>query len=223
MSNVSTITTINNVAATYSAPDSKTTESKKNTSTSAAEKAAVYTASTETEKANDSVSSKMNASTDYTNVISKLQADAEARTANLRSIVEKLMLGQGKASAFAVDGEEISDESIWKFLASGDYEVSPEVKAQAQEDIAEGGYWSVEETSDRIVDFAIALSGNDSSKADELLEAFKKGYEQAEKLWGGELPEISKKTFDSVLDKFDQWKNGTYPPAETEDVESSET
>lgn len=211
MSNISTITTLNNVATTYSPPDAKVQDSKKTKSSSSDEKAAVYTASTETEKANDSTSTKQKTSADYANVISKLQADAEARTANLRSIVEKLIAGQGKASAFAVSGEETDDESIWRFLASGDYEVDPEVKAQAQADIAEGGYWSVEETSKRILDFAIALSGNDPTKADELLDAFKKGYEQAEKLWGGELPEISKKTFDSVIDKFDKWKNGTYP------------
>ena len=35
-------------------------------------------------------------------------------------------------------------------------------------------------------------------------EAFKKGYSQAEKTWGGELPEISKNTFDAVMKGFDE-------------------
>ena len=33
--------------------------------------------------------------------------------------------------------------------------------------------------------------------------AFKKGYEQAEKTWGGKLPEISQKTYDAVMKGFD--------------------
>ena len=35
-------------------------------------------------------------------------------------------------------------------------------------------------------------------------DAFIKGYKQAEKQWGGELPEISKKTYDAVMEKFDK-------------------
>ena len=35
--------------------------------------------------------------------------------------------------------------------------------------------------------------------------------------WGKELPDISKQTYDAVLDKFDKWKNGTSAaPAETQ-------
>ena len=38
-------------------------------------------------------------------------------------------------------------------------------------------------------------------------DAFLKGYEKAEKTWGGKLPEISKKTYDAVLEKFDKLMN----------------
>ena len=56
-------------------------------------------------------------------------------------------------------------------------------------------------------DFAKALSGGDVSKADLLLDAFKKGYEEATGAWGKELPEISKKTYEAVEEKFAAWKN----------------
>ena len=46
-----------------------------------------------------------------------------------------------------------------------------------------------------------------------MIDAFKKGYEQAEKTWGGELPEISKKTYDAVLDKFEKLKTGETDPS----------
>ncbi len=131
-----------------------------------------------------------------TAMIQKLKADAEARTAQLRSLVEQMMGKQVNAFGQAND--------IWKFLASGDYEVDPATKAQAQADIAEDGYWGVEATSSRIVDFATALTGGDPDKVEEMREAFKKGYAMAEKKWGGELPEISKRTYDAVMKKFDE-------------------
>lgn len=135
--------------------------------------------------------------TPNTELINKLKADADARTAQLRSLVEKLMLGQGNAIGTADD--------MWSFLRTGDFTVDAQTKAQAQVDIAEDGYWGVNQTSDRIVDFAKALTGGDPDKIEEMREAFKKGFEQAKKTWGGELPEISQKTYDATMEKFDAW------------------
>ena len=158
------------------------------------------------ETSKDTVTKK----TDYA-LIEKLKADAEQRTAQLRSLVEKMMTKQGATIGTA--------DSMWSFLAKGEFEVDAETKAQAQADIAEDGYWGVEQTSDRILDFAKALSGNDPEKADLLLDAFKKGFEEATKTWGDELPEISQRTYDAVLEKFEQWKNGT-ETAETAQTEA---
>ena len=130
-----------------------------------------------------------------TNLINKLKADAEARTAQLRSLVEQMMTKQSTAYNNAND--------IWSFLREGNYTVDPATKAQAQADIAEDGYWGVNQTSDRIIQFATALTGGDPDKIEEMREAFKKGYKQAEKTWGGELPEISKQTYEAVMKKFD--------------------
>ena len=132
-----------------------------------------------------------------TALINKLKADVEARTSQFRSLVEKLIMGQGNAIGTADD--------IWSFLRKGDFTVDAATKAQAQADIAEDGYWGVEQTSDRIIDFAKALTGGDPDKIEEMKEAFEKGFKQAEKTWGGELPEISKKTYDAVFEKFDAW------------------
>lgn len=131
-----------------------------------------------------------------TALIAKLKADAEARTAQFKSLVEQLISKQGKTLGQA--------DSIWSFLASGDFTVDAETKAQAQKDIAEDGYWGVEQTSDRIIDFATALTGGDPDKIEDMREAFKKGFKQATKTWGKELPDISKKTYDAVMAKFDK-------------------
>ena len=65
----------------------------------------------------------------------------------------------------------------------------------------------MKQTSERILDFAKALTGGDSKKAEEMRAAIKKGFEAAAKLWGDELPEISQKTYDAVMKGIDDWKN----------------
>lgn len=131
-----------------------------------------------------------------TNLINKLKADADARTAQMRSLVEKMMTGQATAYGKAND--------IWSFLRSGNYTVDPATKLQAQADIADDGYWGVNQTSDRIIDFANALTGGDPDKIEDMRAAFEKGFKKAAKTWGGDLPDISQRTYDAVMEKFDK-------------------
>jgi len=100
--------------------------------------------------------------------------------------------------------------------------VDPEISLQAQKDIADDGYWGVEQTSDRLVSFAIALSGGDTSKADLLIEAVKKGFEEAERIWGGKLPDISYKTLDAVIKKLEAWRDGLRADSEENDAAANE-
>jgi hypothetical protein len=100
-------------------------------------------------------------------------------------------------------------------LASGNFTVDAETQAKAQEDIAEDGYWGVNQTSDRIVQFATALAGDDTSALEKMRDAFIKGYKQAEDTWGGELPDISKQTYDAVLEKIDKLINPSEDDSDT--------
>ena len=87
----------------------------------------------------------------------------------------------------------------------GKIAVDPETVAQAKKDVAEDGYWGVEQTASRIVDFAKALTGGDASKVEEMRKAIEKGYKAATKTWGSDLPEISQKTNSRVNELLDQW------------------
>ena len=189
------VNSINAITNSYQAYNtSKTSEKATDTkaTTTAEDTGVVYEPSKETTKVE---TTKKTYKPDQA-LISKLKADAEARTAQLRSLVEQLITKQGNAYGQATD--------MWKFLASGEYTVDPATKAQAQADIAEDGYWGVEATSDRIIDFATALTGGDPSKIEEMREAFQKGFDLAKQAWGGELPEISQRTYDAVMAKFDK-------------------
>ncbi len=130
-------------------------------------------------------------------LIDKLKADAEAQTAQLRQLVEQMISKQG--------GTLGQTDDMWSFLASGDFTVDAETKAKAQSDIAEDGYWGVNQTSDRILDFAKALSGGDPDMIDKMRNAFEKGFKEATKSWGKDLPSLSQDTYNAVMDKFDKW------------------
>jgi len=79
---------------------------------------------------------------------------------------------------------------------------------QAKKDVAEGGYWSAGKTSDRLVDFAKALSGGDPAKAKELKQNFIDAFKEIEDKFGGALPDISYDTYDQTVNKFDKWIKG---------------
>lgn len=189
------ITTTNVTTETTYAASSKSIKISKEAgnnvlNASIEENAAVYESSTKAEK---------KTYVKDTDTIAKMKAEAEEKTAQFRELVQKLISKQASTS-------EIAD-AIWRRFANGDFTATEDTIAQAKKDIAEDGYWGIEQTSQRIFDFAKALSGGDPEKMDEMLEAFKKGYNQATKSWGKELPDISSKTYDAVMKKFDDYKN----------------
>lgn len=68
-------------------------------------------------------------------------------------------------------------------------------------------YWGAEATSKRILDFAKKISGGNPEKIDLLIDGFKKGYEEAKKCFGGELPGVCEDTYDLVMEGFEELKN----------------
>lgn len=201
--------TLNQASAAYSY-DSTTATEKENTTAKTAsstqkaeETGAVYEPSkqTQTDTAKKTYKPDMN-------LVNKLKADADARTSQLRSLVEQLMGQQANTYGKA--------NNIWQFLKSGNYTVDAATQAQAQADIAEDGYWGVNQTSDRIISFATALTGGDPDKIEEMRAAFQKGYKQAEKTWGGNLPDISQRTYDAVMKKFDELAAQANDPTKVE-------
>lgn len=135
--------------------------------------------------------------TQNTDLVNKLKADAEQKTASFRKMVETMLLKQGNVS--------VNADNMWKLLAKGDFTVDKATAEAAQAEIAEDGYWGVEQTSDRILSFAEALTGGDPEKMEEMRDAFIKGFKQATGAWGKELPDISQKTYDAVMKKFDNY------------------
>ncbi|MBC3795450.1 hypothetical protein [Acetobacterium tundrae] len=129
--------------------------------------------------------------------LSELKADFSKNTAAFKKMVAAMLEKQGlKVNEVIKSLSEGKDVSIT---------VDADTQASAQDAISENGYWGVDKTAERIVDFAKAVSGGDKSKLETLKSAFIDGYNQAKKSFGGELPDISQKTYDKVMEGFDTW------------------
>ena len=181
---------------TYSGNSKKTSSKEAEKSTGYSDVAATYEHSSKSADSTTTVNKKAsNAS-----VVAQLKADQETRMAQMQSLVTKMFSKQGIIIGTADD--------MWKALAGGNFTADADTIAKAKEDISEDGYWGVKQTSERIFSFAQALAGDDEEKMTKMKEAFEKGFKEATKTWGKELPGISQDTRDAVLKKFDDYFAG---------------
>ena len=82
---------------------------------------------------------------------------------------------------------------------------NPEDAAKA---VGEGGDWSVDAVSTRIFDLATAIAGNDPEKLSAMRAAVEEGFKQAGLTWTNatglqDMPEITQKTYDEIMSRFD--------------------
>ena len=92
-------------------------------------------------------------------------------------------------------------------LKSTGYEGKPITQltaSEAKDLVSEEGFFGVKQTSDRVSSFVFGISGDDVELLKESRNGLVKGFEEAEKLWGGELPEISYLTQDRTLELVDK-------------------
>ena len=118
----------------------------------------------------------------------------------LRGLVLNMFKEQGLSLNIAVGttGNGVEEINIG--------EITPE---EANELIADDGYFGVEQTSDRIVDFAISIAGGDPARIDAIKAGVEQGFNEAFKAFGNWLPDISYDTYDTVMEKLDAWVKDT--------------
>lgn len=188
---------VNSYYTGYEAVSGKKTTTKDIDNTTASKNtdvAATYEASNVSDKTS---ASSVKSKAANPELIAKLKADSDNRLQQLQSLVTNMFKKQGITIGTADD--------MWKVLASGNFTADADTIAKAKEDISEDGYWGVKQTSDRIFDFAQALAGDDEEKMKAMKKAVEKGFKEATKTWGKELPDISKNTYNAVMDKFDKY------------------
>lgn len=159
--------------------------------------------------------------------IAELNAGQKAYIQNLQSLVSELVNQVGKnqtasgASNFygsnkgGIDPSKV--DSYWDVLVQnkdGTFSFDPSLSvedqdkliAKAKEDIGENGYYGVDQTSKRILDYAKAITGGDPSKIGEMRKMAEQAFGDVKKLTGGKLPDISQQTYDAVMKGFDEWE-----------------
>ncbi|MBM9537406.1 hypothetical protein [Desulfobulbus alkaliphilus] len=121
----------------------------------------------------------------------QLHAADRARYGMLQNLVANLLQEQGIHTKIAIGDKEIDIAAL-----------TPE---KARELISDDGYFGVEQTSDRIFQFAVGTAGGDPSRIEAIKEGIDKGFAEAKKAFGDWLPDISYQTYDAVMEKLDAW------------------
>lgn len=144
------------------------------------------------------VTSKMSDS-ERASLVQSLKVDLDNQMSRFTNMMMKTFQKQG------ITANQANGNDFWKMIASGNFTVDSQTRAEAQEAISENGYWGVSQTSQRIFDFAYALAGDDVDKMKEMQAAVEKGFQQAGAAWGGELPSICGNTHTAVTKLFDDY------------------
>lgn len=181
-------------AQTTSYPSTSSTSTKQDNKKTSNTTSAKEDAGVVYEPSNSTSGKDANTVKDYSSIVKKMKSELNTKNQQLQNLVNQLLNKQANKYTSLAD--------LFKNATA-----DPETIAQAQKDIADDGYWGVEQTSDRFVAMAQALSGGDATKADEMIAAIKKGYEQASKAWGDKLPDICQKTIDAATKKLETWRD----------------
>ena len=193
---VSSINGVNSYASVKAAETEKTSKGNETAEKQLKDDAVVF------EKTNETKKDSTNQIYNKENIVAKLKADQQSRLDSMNSLVQKLLGKQAEKFDLA-NGTNLA--ATFREIAG---KVDQKTIDEAKESISEDGYWGVNQTSDRLVSMAIALSGGDTDKADTMMAAIEKGYKQATKAWGEDLPQICKDTMEATRQKMDDWKNG---------------
>ncbi len=130
-------------------------------------------------------------------LVKSLKDDLDSQMSRFTNMMMRTFQKQGITAA--------KGDDFWKQIASGNFTVDAQTKADAEAAISEDGYWGVKQTSARIFDFAKALAGDDPDKMKKMQDAVEKGFKQAEDAWGGSLPGICGDTKSAINKLFDDY------------------
>jgi hypothetical protein len=140
--------------------------------------------------------------------VSSMGIEADQKYTDLSNLIESLLTSQtvktnqSAGQSFSQIIEKYNG-NLKNFIQS--MKVDSATSTAAQDAISEDGYWGVKQTAARAIDFAKSLAGGDPEKLATLKAAIEKGYQEAEKSWGGTLPGICYQTKDAIMKGLDEW------------------
>lgn len=174
--------------------------SEKDGSTDSSVKVEATTPNTDrVELSSDAKVTKKMSDADRAALVESLKSDLNTQTTRFTNMMMQMFNKQG------ITGLQAGSDAFWRQIASGNYTVDAQTKAEAQQAISEDGYWGVKQTSQRIFDMAKAIAGDDTEMMKKMQNAIEKGFEQATAAWGKELPGICGETHTAINGMFDEY------------------
>ncbi len=103
-----------------------------------------------------------------------------------------------------LSGENVSDNFNLKNIGYEGKPITELSKEEATELIDKNGFFGIEQTSKRVADFVFNFSADDIELLEKGRAGIVQGFEEAQKMWGGELPQISHDTQAKTLELIEQ-------------------
>lgn len=103
-----------------------------------------------------------------------------------------------------LSGKETSSGMSLKNIGYEGKPITELTQDEAKELISDDGFFGVTQTSDRVSNFVFSFAGDDLELLQKGREGIVQGFEEAKKMFGGELPEISYKTQERTLALIDE-------------------
>ncbi len=125
---------------------------------------------------------------------------------------------------FAMDSENLSSNNtqaqsqIFDFLSGKEIDGGLSLKdlgytgkpitelsvPEATQLIGDNGFFGITQTSDRVSNFVFNIAGDNLEALEKSREGIVQGFAEAQKMWGGQLPEISYQTQERTLQLIDE-------------------
>ena len=103
-----------------------------------------------------------------------------------------------------LSGKEIQSGMSLKNIGYEGKPITELTQDEAKDLVGENGFFGVTQTSDRVANFVFSFAGDDLELLQKGREGIVQGFEEAKKMFGGELPEISYKTQERTLALLDE-------------------
>lgn len=115
------------------------------------------------------------------------------------SVLQGLISGENKDVFGFLSGKGSLDGLSLQDIGYEGKPITELSENEAKDLLSDDGFFGIEQTSNRVAEFVFSFAGDDLELLEKGKEGIIKGFEEAEKLFGGELPEISYKTQERTL------------------------
>lgn len=141
--------------------------------------------------------------------LSSMLEESDRQVEAMMSLIRPLLEQQGLTMSKVVSGEQ-------------KLTVDQGTIDAANAAISEDGEMGVRKVSERILSFAKFAMGDDPAQMKKIRDAVELGFSQAKEALGGTLPEISQKTYSTIMAEFDRWEQEGIPTGATVSLKQAE-